>query len=175
MLQGCVRLLRHRRLDGELALRRDLARSDQSQRAARLFRVVAQRVWLRVENGIALILGLGLPWRHLGVVRGQVLVEILLVVNRRDCLPKTAWSWWSIAIVLQRADADTVAEQEFLVERGLSRQLCVTGPFQREENIPNFCICRDTPESVSLTSSCSALTASGLVLLTNSDFSAWST
>jgi hypothetical protein len=74
-------------------------------------------VRLRVENCIALIFDLAVVWRHFGVMRDEIVVQILLVINGRDSLSKAPRSLRCIAVALKWADADAVAEQKLLVER----------------------------------------------------------
>lgn len=64
-----------------------------------------------------LILDVGWALRDLGVVCRDIIIQILLVVNRRDCGAETPRHGCKIGPgALDRADAETIAEEQLLVE-----------------------------------------------------------
>lgn len=53
-------------------------------------------------------------WRHLGMLAGQVIIQILVVINGQNRLAETA----SLRSILQGADTKAIAEDQFFIERG---------------------------------------------------------
>lgn len=120
------------------------------------------------QYGILLVLDLAMG-RQLRVMGQENVVEVLLVVDGHDSLAETAGPS-SETLSLDRADTKAVAQEKLLAEgcyKGVSCEVHRRG----RRNLPNFCIWSAKPASVSLTKSCSAAMASGLVLAINSAFS----
>jgi hypothetical protein len=72
-----------------------------------------QESWARTYR-IPLILGLAALGRHAGIIVADVVLQVSVVVDSQDGLPQAP----RFGRVLERADAEAVAEQELLVERG---------------------------------------------------------
>lgn len=113
---------------------------------------------------VPLVLGFTLVERDLRVETRQIVIHVLLVIDAGGRIAQASGVLGRVS-VLDRADAETIAKEQLLVERRYKDKVsfcCCAGRVDAQY-APNFCICSPTPASVSRTRSCIAFTASGLV------------